>query len=227
MKIRDRIKELRRVKASELIPNPMNWRKHSEQQANALRGVLAEIGYASALLARETDEGLQLIDGHLRAETTPDEEVPVLVLDVNEAEAKLLLATFDPLGAMAETDAAALDALLRDIDTGSEALQEMLAALADDASAASFNPAGLALLIAPELAIVADGHRQTQDTRDFINLYYGSFFKGGPGDKPVTKYKLICQGPSEKVVGLHMIGEAQHKLSRLSHIQNPNLNCGI
>ena len=42
---------------------------------------------------------------------------------------------------------------------------------------------------------------------DFINLYYGSFYKGGPGDKPVTKYKLICQGPSEKVVGLHMIGE--------------------
>jgi len=63
-------------------------------------------------------------------------------------------------------------------------------------------------------------------TSDFINLYYGSFFKGGPGDKPVTKYKLICQGPSEKVVGLHMIGEAQHKLSRLSHMQNPNLTCG-
>ena len=29
---------------------------------------------------------------------------------------------------------------------------------------------------------------------DFINLYYGSFYKGGPGDKPVAKYKLICQG---------------------------------
>lgn len=44
-------------------------------------------------------------------------------------------------------------------------------------------------------------------TSDFINLYYGSFYEGGPGDKPVTKYKLICEGPQERVVGLHMIGE--------------------
>ena len=56
-------------------------------------------------------------------------------------------------------------------------------------------------------------------TSDFINLYYGSFYKGGPGDKPVTKYKLICQGPSEKVVGLHMIGEPlQHTVMYVSYI---------
>mmetsp|Transcript_30896 Transcript_30896/g.44380 ORF Transcript_30896/g.44380 Transcript_30896/m.44380 type:complete len:511 (+) Transcript_30896:13-1545(+) len=41
---------------------------------------------------------------------------------------------------------------------------------------------------------------------DFINLYYGPFYKGHPGSKPITKYKLICQGPTERVVGLHMIG---------------------
>jgi glutathione reductase (NADPH) len=40
----------------------------------------------------------------------------------------------------------------------------------------------------------------------FVNLYYGTFFEGGPGDKPLSKYKLICEGPDEKVVGLHMIG---------------------
>ena len=44
-------------------------------------------------------------------------------------------------------------------------------------------------------------------TSDFINLYYGSFYGGGPGDKPVSKYKLIVEGPLERVVGLHMIGE--------------------
>ena len=41
---------------------------------------------------------------------------------------------------------------------------------------------------------------------DFVNLYYGSFYEGGIGAKPITKYKLICLGPSEKVVGLHLIG---------------------
>src|ERR1700730_13488375 len=90
--IRDRIRELRRVQASELLPNPKNWRRHPAQQAAAMAGMLAEVGYADALLARETPDGrLQLIDGHLRAETTPTSMVPVLVLDVTEAEATKLL----------------------------------------------------------------------------------------------------------------------------------------
>src|SRR6266581_901556 len=98
MKIRDRIKELRRVKAGLLLPNPRNWRTHPPAQRDALRGVLAEMGYASVLVARELDDGsLELVDGHLRAETPPDMEVPVLVLDVTEAEAAKLLATLDPL----------------------------------------------------------------------------------------------------------------------------------
>ncbi len=55
--IRDRIRELRRVPASALLANPKNWRRHPAAQQAALRGVLAEIGYADALLARETPEG--------------------------------------------------------------------------------------------------------------------------------------------------------------------------
>ena len=101
MQIKNRIKELRQVKASELLPNPKNWRTHPVNQADVLKGVLAEIGYADALIAYETDEGLMLIDGHLRAETTPDMEVPVLVTDLNEEEASTLLATLDPLASMA------------------------------------------------------------------------------------------------------------------------------
>src|SRR4029079_15258456 len=73
MHIRDRIKELRRVRAADLRPNPRNWRVHPPAQQDALRYLLAEVGYADALLARELDDGtLLLIDGHLRAETTPD-----------------------------------------------------------------------------------------------------------------------------------------------------------
>jgi hypothetical protein len=89
--IRDRIKELRRVKASLLVKNPKNWRIHGKQQAAALKGLLREVGYADALLARELPDGkLMLIDGHLRAETTPLQEVPVLILDVTEAEAGVM-----------------------------------------------------------------------------------------------------------------------------------------
>jgi len=113
VKLRDRIKKLVRVQASELLPNPKNWRTHPKAQQDALRGILAEVGIADALLARELPDGsLMLIDGHLRAETVAGAKVPVLVLDVDEAEADKILATLDPLAAMAEKDAEQLASLL-------------------------------------------------------------------------------------------------------------------
>ena len=133
MNIRNRVKELRYVPASQLQPNPKNWRTHPEGQQNALRGILAEVGIAGAVLARETPEGgLMLIDGHLRADVLQNTEVPVLVLDVNEAEADKLLATIDPLGAMAEADADKLRELLEEVESGNHELSEMLAALAEE-----------------------------------------------------------------------------------------------
>ncbi|MDO4582946.1 MAG: ParB N-terminal domain-containing protein [Planctomycetia bacterium] len=127
MYIKDRIKELRRVPASELLPNPKNWRTHPEAQKNVLQGLLAEVGYADALIAREREDGsLELIDGHLRAETTPQQEVPVLVLDVSEAEADKILATLDPLSAMAGKNEVLLTELIQGIETQSQAVQAML-----------------------------------------------------------------------------------------------------
>jgi hypothetical protein len=131
--IRDRVKEFKRVPASLLIPHEKNWRLHPQNQLDALAGVLSEIGFAGAALTRELPDGsLQLIDGHARAEIAGDAEIPVLILDVTESEADKILATFDPLGAMAEADAGKLDELLREVQTGSEALAEMLADLAKD-----------------------------------------------------------------------------------------------
>ena len=127
MKIRDRIKDFRRVKASLLRPHPNNWRTHPAAQQDALRGVLAEIGYAGALLARELPDGtLQLIDGHLRAETTPDAEVPVLVLDLDDREAAKLLALHDPLAGMAEANEEVLAELLGQVETESDAVQALI-----------------------------------------------------------------------------------------------------
>lgn len=131
MQIRDRIIELRRVPAGLLRPNPLNWRTHSAAQQNALRGVLAEVGYAGALLARQLPDGsLELIDGHLRAATTPDMLVPVLVLDVDEKEAAKLLSTFDPLTAMAGVDRALVEALHAQVETDNAAVLALLASVA-------------------------------------------------------------------------------------------------
>jgi hypothetical protein len=132
MQIRDRIRDFRRVRADSLRPHPRNWRNHPRAQQDAMRGVLAEIGYADALLARELADGsLQLLDGHLRAELTPEQVVPVLVVDLSDAEALKLLATFDPLAAMAETDAQMLRGLVDEVETDNEGVGALLERLAE------------------------------------------------------------------------------------------------
>lgn len=128
--VRDRIRELKRVRAGDLVPHPENWRTHPESQQAAISGILKEVGYVDALKAMELPDGrLLLMDGHLRAGLDPDQEVPVLVVDVTEDEARKVMLTFDPIGAMAEADAAALAALLDEVQIDDAALQSMLADL--------------------------------------------------------------------------------------------------
>lgn len=139
MQIQDRVKELRRVRAGDLAPHPRNWRTHPPRQQEALRGVLAEIGYADALLVRELPSGeLQIVDGHLRAETTPDAIVPVLVVDLDDAEAEKVLLTHDPLAALAETDADRLAELLAGAEFANDSVSQMLGSLAEKAGVFDF-----------------------------------------------------------------------------------------
>jgi len=128
MQIRDRIKDFRRVPAADLIANSANWRVDPGRQKRGLMAVLAEIGYADALVVRELPDGrLELIDGHLRKELTPDATVPVLIVDLNDQEAKTLLAAHDALGAMATADTAALASLLGDLVVSTDELGALVA----------------------------------------------------------------------------------------------------
>lgn len=135
MDIRDRIVELRRVPGRELIANRLNYRTHPAAQRSALAGVLEKVGIAAALIARETPEGLLLIDGHLRAEDYGDQDWPVLVLDVTEAEANLLLAALDPLAEMAEHDNELLAQLLDEL---TEEEQDLVGFLYEEEKPATF-----------------------------------------------------------------------------------------
>lgn len=78
-----------------------------------------------------------VIDGHLRVElaiSRGEPTVPVLYVDLAPAEEALILATLDPIGAMAVTDAPKLEELLREVQTGDAAVQAMLAELAEGAT---------------------------------------------------------------------------------------------
>jgi DNA modification methylase len=134
--MRNRISELRQVRAGDLEPHPSNWRGHPEPQQAALRGILDEVGWAAALVAYESNGGLRLIDGHLRAGIDPDEEVPVLVLDVDDEEAEKLLVSLDPISAMARADGDKLRALLDSVEVSDAGLAGMLRELSLQASPA-------------------------------------------------------------------------------------------
>lgn len=128
--VRDRIRRFVRVKAAELKPHPCNWRIHPPEQRAALEAILAEIGYAGALVARQLPDGsLQLIDGHLRAEVSPQADVPVLVVDLDDREAEKLLALHDPIAAMARAEQLVLEELSSRIETESAALRQLLDSL--------------------------------------------------------------------------------------------------
>jgi hypothetical protein len=107
-----------------LAANTSNWRRHPESQSLALTAALKEVGWAGALLFNERTG--HLIDGHLRKEITPGgEKVPVLVGSWTEEQEKIILATLDPIGAMAERDQPALDKLLASISVDDPDLQRM------------------------------------------------------------------------------------------------------
>jgi hypothetical protein len=127
MRVIDRVKELMRVKASEIKDNPKNCRIHPNKQRRAMVAMIEEIGYADALVARRLPDGsLELIDGHLRKDCTPDQEVPVIIVDLNDEETAKLLVVLDNITAMAETDGEKLAELSALVDTQSEELRKLL-----------------------------------------------------------------------------------------------------
>lgn len=127
MELRDRIIDFRRVPACDLKVNPKNWRTHPPEQREALQGVLAEVGFVGAELVRLLPDGsLELLDGHLRKEMAGNAEVPVLVTDLTEAEADIVLATFDPLTDLAGIDKVKLESLLHQVETNNPEVQRML-----------------------------------------------------------------------------------------------------
>jgi len=132
MVMRNKVKELRWVPASELQKNPKNWRRHPDSQRAALHGTVDQIGFTTPLQVRELPDGsLELIDGHLRLEEFGDETLPVVVVDLTEAEAAVALATHDPLAMMAVNDTDSLLALLQETEFDSKVVSELLEAVAN------------------------------------------------------------------------------------------------
>jgi len=115
------------VDPGQLLANPLNWRVHPKFQQEALAGILNQVGWVQRVIVNSNTG--HVVDGHARVSLALKQhatEVPVVYVDLTEAEEQLVLATLDPIGAMAVGDKNILDALLANVETTDKALQSVL-----------------------------------------------------------------------------------------------------
>ena len=114
---------------AELEANGRNWRLHPPGQLLALKDVVAEVGFAGALLYNARTK--RLIDGHARKELFAGQKVPVLIGEWSEEQERKILLTFDTLTLAANKDDDKLLALLRDTEFDHVSIDALLESLAN------------------------------------------------------------------------------------------------
>lgn len=132
---------------ADLVANPKNWRIHPQAQQEALASVLDKVGWVGQVLVNQRSH--KVVDGHLRvalAISRQEPSVPVLYVDLTDEEERLVLASLDPISAMAATD--------------DEKLRELLDSIP------SFDSAALEAQIVSFLAATKRGRTEPDDVPD-------------------------------------------------------------
>jgi len=130
--LRNRITGSGVVRIDDLLANPQNWRMHPDAQQQALAGVIDDVGFVRSILVNVVTG--HVVDGHARiaiAMRSGVEELPVEYVELSEAEEATVLATLDPIGAMAATDRAKLDDLVRQVQSDDERVQALMSEIAE------------------------------------------------------------------------------------------------
>jgi DNA modification methylase len=130
--IKNRIVGYDVVPLDDVLFNPKNWRVHPGAQQEALKGVLENVGYVQNVIINKTTG--HLVDGHLRCQLAAREgqtTIPVTYVEITQEEEDLILASLDPIAAMASTDKQKLEELLKSVDSESESINKLLEDVAD------------------------------------------------------------------------------------------------
>ena len=100
------------VDPTQLLAHPLNARRHPGAQRDALRESLGRAGWVDVVKVN-TRTG-HVVDGHARVEEaiTAGANVPVLYLDLSEEDERFVLATLDPISALATYDGEVLEQLM-------------------------------------------------------------------------------------------------------------------
>lgn len=141
---RNRIVRYGEIDLSQALANPHNWRVHPYEQAQALEGVLDEIGVVQNVLVNlrtsekwpKSERGVEtFIDGHLRATRAMSRGVPTLpatYVDLDPNEERMILLSLDSIGSMAKSDDEQLHKLFETVKAEDDKLVAFLESFADD-----------------------------------------------------------------------------------------------
>lgn len=180
------------IRAGELLLNPHNWRVHNAYQTAALTDVLERVGWVQRVIVNKRSGFI--VDGHLRAEMAlrkgEDTLVPVVYVDLSDAEEALVLATFDPISALATKNVEQLSVLLSGWkDSAEGALRRLFQTLAPQVY--SVPPDG------------NEGANQLAALQKKYKIKLGSIFEVGP-----RKHRVMCgDSTSEANVAALLSGE--------------------
>ncbi len=106
------------VNVEDMLANPRNWRIHPQDQQEALLEVLHAVGLVQNIIVNARTG--TVVDGHLRVQLAMRDgqtTLPVTYVDLSDEEEALVLATYDPISALAAADPDALTVLLADLET--------------------------------------------------------------------------------------------------------------
>ena len=128
---RSRITGQGTLKVAEARSHALNFRLHPPGQSQALAASLDQVGWVQQVVVNTTTGNL--IDGHLRVELAKERgegELPCLFVELEPDEERLVLASLDPIAAMATADRARLHELLGAIESQDEQVRGLIEQIA-------------------------------------------------------------------------------------------------
>lgn len=130
------------VDPEQLLAHPLNARRHPGAQRDALRESLGKAGWVDVVKVNVRTG--HVLDGHARVEEaiSAGSTVPVLYVDLDEQTERYVLATLDPISALATYDSEVMAELLQGQDIEAEALRLQLEAIAGAEWDTPWNPGG-------------------------------------------------------------------------------------
>ena len=212
----------------QLLANPNNYRIHPRSQRAALRAILEDVGVVSEVIVNQRTG--HLIDGHLRVDLAIEDgqkTIPVKYVDLSDEEELEVLATLDPLSAMAWADREKLSDILSLLDAKEGEVKKALAEVArknklGQYKEKNFDASKVKLHNIPGEIMMTDEERELLAGKSIIKVEYS----GGIDSSLALVWAVVNFGPEVEAVhvdlGVELPGMAMHILRVCQQ-----LGCGV